>query len=76
MEPGRKIISFETVRLIGGSRVWYLVGSRATFPAYYGSTRAYRMTEMWHSNHLWPAQQLEPILRFYRRAPPRVMGEL
>jgi hypothetical protein len=63
MEPGRKIISFYTARLIGGSRVWYFVGSKAAFPTYYG------MASMWYSNYvrdLWPAQQFEPILRFYR----------
>jgi len=82
MEPGRKIISFYAGRLIGGSRVWYFVGSKAAFPTYYV------MTEMWYSDHvrdLWPTgeggpgtparlpsvtQQLEPILRFYRRQPP------
>jgi len=68
MEPGRKIISFYTARLIGGSRVWYFVGSKAAFPTYYG------MTEMWYSDHvrdLWFSRfapgtemRLDPILLF------------
>jgi hypothetical protein len=68
MEPGRKIISFSVARLIGSSKVWYFVGSRAAFPVFY------EMTEMWYSNHvrdLWFSRfapgtemRLEPILLF------------
>ena len=48
MEPGRKIISFETVRLIGGSRVWYIVRGPAILPTYYGMTEIrYSVQNSW-----------------------------
>ena len=48
MEPGRKIISFETVRLMSGSRVWYIVRGPAILPTYYGMTEIrYSVQNSW-----------------------------